>query len=180
MLILWGGCLVNRHWPRTWAGTVIDESTQRPVSGATVALIWGTVWFVQMDGGEDFVSAVETVTDANGRFSLPAIPGFVLNPLRIFGRLPKTVIFKDGYTSTEGVGHLYGSGSPGWRFRTTIKILPCSSPLTKTTKYETWGVTFCYRPNGLWCTPREALPLMWQAVSNRSTSPCYKIPESAR
>jgi hypothetical protein len=175
VLVLWGGWLARQQWPRTiWVGSVVDGSTGLPISGATVSLVWGTKWLIQMDGGEDFLSAVETVTDENGHFAISSTPRVVLNPFRGIGRAPTALILKDGYSVGDGVKLMYGT-SDGWTFEPKISLSPCTSSNTRVSwpPNEFPYLILCRGPTGIWCTPPDQAPLLSRAIHERSTPYCH-------
>src|SRR5882724_1379443 len=181
LLLLWGGCIVlghwsrrAEHWPRRWEGRVIDRSTGLPLAGATVSLVWGTIFIVQMDGGENFLSATETVTDEDGRFSLSAAPGSSFNLLCVVGRPPRAMIVKPGYSYGDGL-HLTWGKRPPWEFSTEISLVPCSSADIEMLPPLTYFpfLSLCRGSDRLWCVPPEAVPRLNEVLKDSTHSICF-------
>lgn len=80
----------------TYSGKVVDAETGEPLKGAVIAVIWHKKAILSMNGGWSFHNAKETLTDAEGRFSLDASEGINWNPLTIV-QLPAVIIFQPGY-----------------------------------------------------------------------------------
>jgi hypothetical protein len=76
---------------------VVDEETGKPLEEAVVTVIWYRAPLVYMDLARRFQSAQETLTDADGKFSLEAAPGIDWNPFTYVLKEPDIVIFKPVY-----------------------------------------------------------------------------------
>jgi hypothetical protein len=78
-------------------GQVMDAETLTPIPEAVVTVVW-TRSSIGIDSHPSFLLNVqETVTDANGRFSLNVSPGLDWHPLSTRDDDPKIVIYKPGY-----------------------------------------------------------------------------------
>ena len=78
-------------------GRVVDADTNEPLPGAVVIVIWSKRPIVSMNGVSFFHDVREAMTDAEGRFSIQAKPGWNLNPFRTVTRHPEIVVYKPGY-----------------------------------------------------------------------------------
>jgi len=82
-----------------WKGRVIDSETKQPIEGAAVVAVWEKEWAGLGAGAStDFLDAVETTTDNNGDFEIPA-HSFVSIPYFRKVKGPFFTIFKPSYGS---------------------------------------------------------------------------------
>jgi hypothetical protein len=87
-------------WPpfysaRPVQATVVDETTRQPVAGVVVVAIWE---LSTISGRGHVLQIDETVTDAQGRFSLPGFGPRLRPPLHAAqDRMPYLILFKHGY-----------------------------------------------------------------------------------
>jgi hypothetical protein len=80
---------------RSIQATVVDEATRRPVEGVVVVAIWE---LSTISGRGHVLQISETVTDAQGKFSLPGFGPRLRPPLHeARERMPYLVFFKHGY-----------------------------------------------------------------------------------
>ena len=81
-------------------GRVIDKETGQPIADAAVVATW-CYDTVRMDGGPRFLQARESVTGADGQFSISGGMGVLLNPFS--SRLPVVfTVFRPGYSQCSG------------------------------------------------------------------------------
>src|SRR5437867_1950966 len=64
-------------------GRVVEEEGGTPLAGAAVTVVWYRTPAIQMEGSLYFLSAQETTTDADGRFSLQVSPGLDWDPTTV-------------------------------------------------------------------------------------------------
>jgi hypothetical protein len=95
-----------------WKGKVVEQETGQPIAGAIVLAIWTLRSWGEIHPGEEFHSAFETESDANGRFIIPEHSAAPAKPLSGI-RGPEIVIFKGGF----GL----------WRLQTGPSDLPAES-----------------------------------------------------
>lgn len=107
LLALWGGVgdaqLIERYmkgYQGPYQARVVDEETKAPLPGTAILVIWEYDKLEFLHSRVTFHDARETLTDANGEFILdvPEIEKHL--PSRTLK--PRFVIFKPGYTSSEG------------------------------------------------------------------------------
>ena len=92
------GCLIaSSARGEMYYGQVVTDETGKPLEGAVLTVIWYRAPLVYMDLVRRFQSAQETLTDADGKFSLEAAPGIDWNPFTYVLKEPDVVIFKPGY-----------------------------------------------------------------------------------
>lgn len=85
------------HYSRgSWMGKVIDAETKQPIEGAAVLAAWKEDYSVPPDGGTALVDVVETQTDSEGNFKIPAKSYVAIRPEgKVYGPLFR--IFKPSY-----------------------------------------------------------------------------------
>jgi hypothetical protein len=79
-----------------WRGQVVDAETDRPLAGVVVLAIWDRISPGIIHPSQRFHDVDEVVTDAQGRFVIPARSRDFLNPL-VYLDGPRLVMFKAGY-----------------------------------------------------------------------------------
>ena len=89
-----------------YKGQIVDAETKEPVDGVVVFMEWSYLQFNLMPHSHAFAAAYETLTDKDGRFSLPG--WWSLNPWRMMTGDHLITIFKGGYEPIV-------SGSGVWR-----------------------------------------------------------------
>jgi hypothetical protein len=77
-------------------GQVVDAETGKPIEGAVVVVEWHKKPRIAMGGINYFHNARETLTDAEGKFSLDSSPGIDWNPFT-FILSPRIITFYPGY-----------------------------------------------------------------------------------
>jgi hypothetical protein len=87
---------VTSAWGAPYHGQVVDAETGRPIEGAVVMVEWHKKPRVAMGGIAYFHNARETLTDAEGKFSLDSSPGVDWNPLTAVQE-PRIAVFYPGY-----------------------------------------------------------------------------------
>jgi hypothetical protein len=88
------GCAHYSRGP--WAGKVIDAETKEPIEGAAVVAVWHEDFAAGPGSGDEFVDAVETLTDNKGSFEITSKSYFPMLPRgEIYG--PQFTIYKPGY-----------------------------------------------------------------------------------
>ena len=97
ILVGWNLLAVHALGSDVYHGRVVDEETCEPLEGASVTVIWYRVPVVYMDRVRSFQSAQETVTDADGKFSLEVSPGIDWNPFTTILKENDVVIYNPGY-----------------------------------------------------------------------------------
>lgn len=82
---------------RRWKGRVVDAETGQPLEGVVLLMYWER-YEASLGGwaGGELVAAEETVTDAEGRFSIRSHWSYTI-PGVIKVNTPEAVIFKRGY-----------------------------------------------------------------------------------
>ncbi|MFQ5598533.1 MAG: carboxypeptidase-like regulatory domain-containing protein [Nitrospiria bacterium] len=83
-----------------YEGRVVDAETKEPVAGVVVLMEWSTLEFNLMPHNHVFAEAHETLTDEEGRFSLPRYWSF--NPWKLLFTDNILTIFKSGYAPITG------------------------------------------------------------------------------
>ncbi|BBO72160.1 hypothetical protein DSCA_60900 [Desulfosarcina alkanivorans] len=86
------------YWDGPYFGKVIDADTGEPIEGACVAGIWEIENFMLIASMYHFANATETVTDADGEFTIPLTFAFTLWPMSGLDEMD-LVVFKPGYDS---------------------------------------------------------------------------------
>jgi hypothetical protein len=121
------------HASDLYHGTVVDEETGQPLSGAVVAVVWYTTPVVSMERTRSFLSAQEAVTDGEGKFALLASPAIDWNPFTYVRKPPDVAIYMPGYAPLA-------PSSPAWKqvakFGTTDEALK-TGPVIKLPRLKT-------------------------------------------
>jgi len=79
-----------------WRGKVIDAETKRPIGGAVVVAVWHKVKDLPLGPYTSNIDAIETVTDKDGNFEIPAT-SFLYIPFLREIKGPYFTIFKPSY-----------------------------------------------------------------------------------
>jgi hypothetical protein len=100
-------------------GRVVDAESKQPLEGAVVTVIWMKAQLLAMEGVDDFHQARETLTDAEGRFTIDAKPRWTVRSVR----QPKIIIFKPGYGRYPDMYYSKLSGLDNSTFTATQETL---------------------------------------------------------
>lgn len=90
------GCTVT-HKYGPYYGKVIDTETKEPIEGAVVLVVFHTEEWGPAGSITRFADALETVTDKNGEFKIPAHRVTTFRPLQGWDRYGYFTIFKPEY-----------------------------------------------------------------------------------
>lgn len=93
------GCVSLVYYDGTYHGRVIDAQTREPIEGAVVLGVWSKGYMGAGGIAHEYYDARETVTDAQGEFSIEGMGPRVMTHLQKMD----VVIFKAGY---EHVGRV--------------------------------------------------------------------------
>ncbi len=103
LIVLSTACLLSAAGPPArsdaagpWRGQVVDAESGQPLEGVVVLAVWERRSPGLIHPQTDFHDADEVVTDAQGRFVLPARSLKTLNPF-VSIRGPRLLMFKAGY-----------------------------------------------------------------------------------
>jgi hypothetical protein len=96
LLVLATSCGHLVYGDGPYRGRVLDKDTKQPIEGAAVLAIWWKQSPAIAHPSITYYDAQETVTDADGNFTIPGIVGGSLNPLAKI-RPPLFTIFKPGH-----------------------------------------------------------------------------------
>jgi hypothetical protein len=123
-------------------GRLVDAANQEPIEGANVVAEWTLEFGLEGGTGYSWV-VLETLTDADGRFTFPAwgpkpVPDFLPGEARLKGRDPKVVFFKYGYAGVQQTPQQAG------KEYSRPKEFPARGPQLR--RWFLDGETFLYRP----------------------------------
>ena len=79
-----------------WKGQIVERETGQPIAGAVVLAIWTVRSWGEIHPEDEFHSAFEAISDADGRFVIPEHTAVATKPLTAI-RGPQIVIFKAGF-----------------------------------------------------------------------------------
>jgi hypothetical protein len=79
-----------------WKGQIVDRETGQPIPGAIVVAIWMVRSRGEVHPHDEFYSAFEAVSDAEGKFVIPEQTAVPTKPLTAIAG-PEIVIFKAGF-----------------------------------------------------------------------------------
>ncbi len=105
LLGLFGACtyrFVDGLRTDVYRGQVVDAERGTPIPEVVVTVVWYRAGFGIETHALSLLNAQETLTDANGRFSLKVSSGLDWNPLSARVNDPKIVIYKPGYKPLWG------------------------------------------------------------------------------
>jgi hypothetical protein len=101
--ILFAGFIVSisaiTHKFGPYMGQVVDLETGTPLAGVVVLMRFGTDG---IEGSDAYAGGVETLTDRNGEFNIPANRVFVFYPVNVWDPNGYVTIFKPGYGAYPG------------------------------------------------------------------------------
>lgn len=95
-VLLWSFSPIGSAWAANYHGRVIDAETGKSLEGAVVAVVWHKKPILVMGGITYYHNARETLTDAEGNFSLDASEGINWHPFT-FVQEPRILVFYPGY-----------------------------------------------------------------------------------
>ncbi|HXG03684.1 MAG TPA: hypothetical protein VNO23_09765 [Candidatus Binatia bacterium] len=148
--------------------TVVDEATRQPVEGVVVVAVWE---LSTISGRGHVLQIDETVTNAQGRFSLPGFGPRLRPPLHeAQDRMPYLILFKHGYVplslhNTSRDKFVAAFGDPKeWTTRQLTANLPLTFDADRVVQESFWnGLTIELEPfRG---TPTRWFELLEHAVS---------------
>ena len=143
-LIVGCGHLVYSSGP--YSGQVVDAETKQPIAGAAVIAIWMRETSIGMVAEGDW-DCYETLSEANGEFSIPRQTHFTL-----LGRIldPKLVVYYPAY-APNGIAELQ-SEAPA--------IVPLKHLTTREARISNAG-----RPIGTLALPWEKVPSLMRLIN---------------
>lgn len=145
----------SRLGAATFHGQVVDASTGEPLEGAAIAVVWHRYPYVYlMDPVPVFQKAIETVSDANGRFSVDASYDWL--PFTFNSR--RAVIFKPGYRPILD----YLSDSEGDRPLFKEQVLKLEKlrtwkDLREFTTHGDFYISYCGPSSSPYCVPENRI-----------------------
>jgi hypothetical protein len=147
-------------------GTVVDDETGQPLSGAVVTVIWYTTPIVSMERTRSFLNAQEALTDSEGKFLLLSSPAIDWNPFTSVRKPPEVVIYKPGYAPLA-------LASPAWKQVTkfgTIDEALKTGPIIKLPKLKTKEELRKFTSLGLLAgeAPHDKVPNLVKAANIQS------------
>jgi hypothetical protein len=87
------------YWDGPYFGQMVDADSGEPIEGASVAGVWQFEDFILLITSlNHFATAKETVTDAEGKFTIPLTFAFTFWPMASLEEMD-LVVFKPGYDS---------------------------------------------------------------------------------
>jgi len=105
LLCLFGACtyrFLGGLRTDVYHGQVVDAQRGTPIAEAAVTVVWYRAGIGIDSHPLSLLNAQETVTDANGRFSMTVSSGLDWNPLSTRDDAPEIVIYKPGYEPLSG------------------------------------------------------------------------------
>lgn len=98
LLVVLFCCEIGSAWAGAYHGQVVDAETGKPIEGAVVVVEWHKKDRVALiEAGSSFHNAKETLTDAEGKFSLDSSRGIDWNPFTYIQYPPRIIAFYPGY-----------------------------------------------------------------------------------
>ena len=100
--------ITNKFGP--YSGKVMDAGTKEPIEGAAVLVVFFTEEYGPAGAITRFADAIETVTDKNGEFIIPAHRVTAFRPLQGWDKFGYFTIFKPGYgcyPESKGVSPMF-------------------------------------------------------------------------
>lgn len=91
-----GGCAIT-HKYGPYYGKVVDAETKQPIEGAAVLVVFNTEEWGPAGSITRFADALETVTDKNGEFRIPAHRVTTIRLLQGWDKYGYLTIFKSKY-----------------------------------------------------------------------------------
>ena len=91
-----GPCTIT-HKFGPYHGRVIEEASGEPIEGALVLMVFFTEMYTPGGFTTHFVEALESTTDVNGEFSIPAFRAWAFRLPHKWDDLTPITIFKPGY-----------------------------------------------------------------------------------
>jgi len=90
------GCAIFKIYD-PYYGIIVDENTKKPIEGAVVLVKYDTSIATLAGAVGNYIDAAETVTDNEGRFSIPSNLVLTFRPLNLWEPYPYIFIAKPGY-----------------------------------------------------------------------------------
>jgi len=103
------GCAIT-HTYGPYLGKVVEAETKEPIEGAAVLAVFYTEEYGPAGAITRYADAIETVTDKNGEFKIPAYRVTVFRPLQGWDSNGYFTIFKPGYghyPDSKGVNPMF-------------------------------------------------------------------------
>ena len=160
-------------------GQVVDAERGTALSGAAVTVVWTRAGVGIESHALSLLNAQETVTDANGRFSMKVSSGLDWNPLSTRDDDPSIVIYQPGYEP------LWAATIDRQGFKTT-DMLVAALRAGLTIKLRTLEAAKLTAPRyfdegsvlGAASVPRERIPNLMRAINaQRKMAGLQPLPE---
>jgi hypothetical protein len=145
----------SRSDAATFHGQVVDASTGEPLEGAVIAVIWHRYPYVYlMDPVSVFQKAVETTSDADGKFAVDAAYGWF--PFTFKTR--RTVVFKPGYRPIlDSVSDSEGDKPLFKEQVLRLEKLRTGNHLKEFTTYGDFDISHCGPSYSSYCVPENRI-----------------------
>jgi hypothetical protein len=122
-----------------WKGQVVDAETGQPIEGVVVVAVWDTISPAFIHHKREFHDVDEVVTNAEGRFVIPARGLLTANPfVHLDG--PQISMFRAGYGGRRIHEPKEGLSDDEWRKRMEKSGLVWELPPLKTRKERLNGL----------------------------------------
>lgn len=101
ILVICSGCSIS-HKYGPYKGKVVDKETGEPIGGAVVFIRFYTEFPSPGGAVSNYADAIEVLTDADGKFNIPAYRVKAFRMLHYWSDYAPVIIFKPGYGAYPG------------------------------------------------------------------------------
>lgn len=169
VLVVWfvlaavGPCTIT-HKFGPYYGKTVDAETGEPIEGAVVLAAFYTSLYTPAGYISKFVDAIETVTNANGEFNIPAHRAWVFRTPHGWDPNADCVIFKPGYGNFPGHKDVRPKFTPAFSLPQNEYVV-MSLPRIKTRDEANANLRDLPTIN----LPRDKMPKLLKMIENERT-----------